>query len=183
MLVYIGFPYYYYMKTRLRNSIIFTFSFILFAFTSSEKRIKEKDVPQAVKDYLTKNYKEFKKPKYYIEIIDDTTYYEVVLKSKQEKLDLLFTKDGVFFELEKAEKFENLPLLVRENITKHLSTVFSSYKILEVEYLNPHLVVEHELQVRGILKGQEKYYEFVFDIDGKVIRSEEVVLVPISSMF
>ena len=172
------------MKTSFRNSItIITLVLFLMAFTSSEKRIKEKDVPKIIRDYFGQNYKEFKKPKYYLVVINDTTYYEVVLKSKKEKLELRFSQDGNFFELEKAEKFENLPQVVQDNIISHLKTKFTSYKILEVEYLNPHLVTEYEVQIKGTINGQEKYYEFVFDAEGKAIRFEEVILVPIPSMF
>jgi hypothetical protein len=151
------------------------------SFAQSDKDVKTKDVPSAVKEYLIKNYPDARNINYYKETENDTVFYEAVFKSKTDKYNLLFLPDGGLYEIEIERKFEELPQNVRENINKNLSTRFSKFKIHMVQQVNPHKNLRYELTLHGKKGTHSGYFEIFYDSNGNFISEEEETLKSIPS--
>jgi hypothetical protein len=168
-----------------KNKLIFlTFLFFLHAslsFAQSDKNVKVKDVPAAVKDYLKTNYPEAHSVKYYKEIEGDTTFYQISFHNKTDQYNLLLFPDGRIYETEIVMELDELPSSVRENIVKDLKTRYSKHTIRLVEQLNPGGVMKYEIKVHARKNKKHGYFEVFFDSNGNFMEEEEEILESIPS--
>jgi len=160
---------------------------LLFLYTTSvsyaEKKIKKEQVPTRIITYLEKEYADAKKIEFYIESSQDTTYYEVELVHHQENISLIFLKDGTMYEIEKEIAFDKLPYETQETIEHYLSSTYKSYKITTVQFVNPHLKTEYELNIKAKVGAVHKFYEMYFNEKGELLLSKEVFMKPIPTLF
>ncbi|HSZ71961.1 MAG TPA: hypothetical protein VK750_04750 [Cytophagaceae bacterium] len=152
-------------------------------FSFGEKKIKKEHVPEKIRLYLQREYKDAKKIKYYIESDEDTTFYEVELIQNKEKISLSFLKDGTLYEIEKKIQFKDLPLPTQSNIETYLSKSYSKYNITDVQFVNPHLKTEYELNVKTKSESGTKFYEMFFNAEGQLLHAEEKTINPIPTLF
>lgn len=171
------------MKAFSAVLICVTLLFLTASLGYGEKRIKKAKVPEHIRSYIDREYKGAKGIRYYIEVKKDTTYYEVELKYKKEKLSLLFQQDGKLYELEKEVKFKALPAQTQKNILTYLDATYSHYKISEVQFVNPHLQTEYELSIKAKDQSGSNFYDMHFSEFGKLLYTDEIIIKPIPSLF
>jgi hypothetical protein len=168
-----------------KNKLIFlTFLFFLIAglcFAQSDKDVKVKAVPEAVKDYLKKKYPEAHSIKYYKKIEGDTTFYEINFHNKNDQYNLLLFPDGRIYETEIVMELDELPSSVRENIIKDLETRYSKHTIRFVEQINPGGNSKFEIKVRAKKGNRHGFFEVFYDNNGIFIEEEEEILESIPS--
>ena len=168
----------------MKTLISLLFSVVpLVAFSQNDKHISEDKVPLIIRSYIKSQYPAFKKIKYYTETVNDTMQFLAELERKEENISLQFYEDGKLYEIEKEVAFEDLPSETRKKITEELKSRFLKYKIKKVQFVNPHLVTEYELNIRGTNTKGSGYFELYFDKDGKFLKSEETMLQSIPSQF
>ncbi|HXA00634.1 MAG TPA: PepSY-like domain-containing protein [Cytophagaceae bacterium] len=168
-----------------KNKLIFlAFLFLLQAGLSSaqsDKNVKVKDVPAAVKDYLQKNYPEAHSVKYYKEIEGDTTFYEITFRNKTDQYNLLLFPDGRIYETEIVMRLDQLPASTKDNIVKDLTARYSKYTIRLVEQLNPKGTMKYEIKVHAKKGKRHGYFEVFYDSNGNFTEEEEEILKSIPS--
>lgn len=160
--------------------IVFNLMLLIFiiqsAFAQSDKDVDEKDVPSAMREYLTKNYKDAEDIEYYQTIENDSTFFETEFKSKGNEYNLRFFPDGSLYEIEMNIDFEDLPSTVKDNINKDLSCRFSKFKIKESQEVNPNKELKYEISIRGKKRRHSGYFELFYDRNGNFISEKEKVL-------
>jgi hypothetical protein len=168
-----------------KNKFIFlTFLYLLHTsliFAQSDKNVKVKDVPVAVKDYLQKNYPEAHSVKYYKETEGDTTFYEINFYYKNDQYNLLLFPDGRIYETEIVMRMDQLPSGVKDTIVKDLNTRYSKYTIRSVEQLNPAGIMKYEIKVHAKKGKHSGYFEVFYDSKGNFSEEEEEILQSIPS--
>jgi len=148
-----------------------------------EKKIKKDKVPVAIKTYMEKEYRGAQRIKYYIESDRDSTFYEVEFVYNKEKISLIFLSDGTLYEMEKRIQLDDLPVAVQEKIESYLTQTYRKYKITDVQFVNPHLKTEYELNVKARTDSGPKFYELYFNEKGELITSKELMVKPIQTLF
>jgi hypothetical protein len=164
--------------------IFLTFFYLLFAglsFAQSDKGVKLKDVPAPVKEYLQKNYPEADSVKYYKEIENDTTFFEISFRYKNDQYNLLLFPDGRIYETEIVIRMDQLPAGVNEAIVKDLGTRYSKHTIRLVEQLNPGGDMKYEVKVHAKKGKHYGYFEVFYDSKGNFTEEEEEILKSIPS--
>ncbi len=164
-------------------------SALLFVWTSSmaiaqhEKRVKSEEVPSRVLDYVHSHYPDIGKTRYFKEENKDSLLYIVHVKTKHEKFVLEFFENGELFEIEREEKFENLPKETQQNITKELTSRYTRFKLLKVEFVNPHMKTEYEVTLKAKAGHTTQFLEIFFDKSGHILQVVELKLKPIPTLF
>lgn len=149
----------------------------------AEKKIKKADVPPKIISAIYKDYPGARRVSYYMDTQNDTLIYEVELTYNKEKLTLIFFSDGSLYELEKKVKFKSLPTETQKNIFFYLNKNYSRYKISEVQFVNPHLKIEYELNVKAKDETGFKFYDMYFNENGILLHRDEIIVKPIQTLF
>ncbi|MDB5273568.1 MAG: hypothetical protein JWO58_1935 [Chitinophagaceae bacterium] len=148
-----------------------------------EKKIRKDRVPTTVKAYIEKEFQGAQRIKYYIESDQDSIIYEAEFVYKKERISLLFLSDGTLYEMEKRIALEDLPAATQEKIESYLKRTYRKYKINEIQFVNPHLKTEYELNVKAKTDSGTSFYEINFNEKGELITSKELIVKPIQTLF
>jgi len=98
-----------------------------------EKRIEKKEFPEGslrAAEPITQNARSIK---YYLEVTNNDTSYEIKLKYSNAKLSIEFNSDSSLQDIEELVSFEELPTQTQNAITNHLDTAFARYKIVRMQ--------------------------------------------------
>lgn len=167
------------MKILILFLILFSTNFI--AFSQSDKNIKCKDVPTAVKEFIKKNYPEAEKINYYTEKQGDSSYYEATFKHRDDRYTLMISKEGKLYETEVIMSYEELPALIKDKITSDLKTRFSRFTIKKVEQINPDHKLKYKVTIRGKEGHHKGYFDAYYDGQGNFIEVKQETLKSIPS--
>jgi len=161
--------------------LLFAFFFSFNAFSQSDKNIRNKNVPALVKQLIQKTYPNAHNINYYIEKQNDSTFYEAVFKYQKDNYTLLISSTGKLYKTEIIILYDQLPLPVKDTISKDLTTRFEKYIITKVEQVNPHHELNYELTIIGKMGHKEGYFEVYYNRQGSFISVEEETLKSIPS--
>lgn len=126
------------------------------------QKLKDSEVPTAVKQAFAKNFPSAKEVKWSKE---DGTEFEAEFKSGATEKSANFDQSGKWVVTETEIKKSDLPQAVQAAVTKE----FAGYKMDEIEKVEkPDNVVLYEME----LEKNKVTYEVQFDANGKVIKKE-----------
>ncbi len=145
-----------------------------------EKNMRTKDVPAIIQNYISSNYPSATKLKFYVEKGEDLILIESEFSFKGEKYSLAF-KNDTLIEIEIFRNFVAIPSNVQATITVSLDSLFSAYKIIECQEVNPQTNLRYEILVKGTSEKSTNYFELFFDSQGSLLRKVEVEVEPIPS--
>jgi hypothetical protein len=169
------------------SKILFLFTLLLLIFKleihSQETVLNAKKVPTIIKDYIRINYPEAEHIKYYREHKHDTIFIECEFKLKTDKYFLLFLQNGDLFETEEFISFKEIEIKIASLIKNVLAQQFKKYRIGECFVVNPQTYALYEIEVEGTIGKKRGTYEVYFDKAGNLIKIEEVIIKPISTIF
>ncbi len=158
-----------------------------------EKRISASEIPAPVTQLLQPLLLSSKNIKYYKEFSRNDTTYEVKLKHNINQLSIEFNNDGTFQDIEKKVKFSDLKTDVKEKIEATFGTKFIKYRVtrcqiqytktdksqkpIELYLKNEHKKMNVLYEIEAKVKkndGQIQRMEFLFDKNGKIIKSRRI---------
>lgn len=157
------------MKTPARIPIgAALLSLLLFANArgqDSEKPVKMKDLPKPVQMTVKEQSKGATVRGMSKETEDGNTYYEVELKVKGHKKDVLIDTTGKVVETEEEVAVASIPAVVKAEIDRHVG----AGRIVMVESISKNnVVVAYEAHI----KTGKKYTEVKVGSDGQLISTE-----------
>jgi hypothetical protein len=132
-----------------------------------EKRVKMKDLPEAVQKTVREQGKDAKVRGLSVEVENGKTCYEAELKVKGHGKDILIDENGVVLEVEEKVEFSALPAAVKEQIKKSAG----KGKIRRVEAITKG---SEPTVYEALVKTGDKKSEIQVAADGKLISNEIV---------
>ena len=151
----------------------------LININAQEKTLHEHNVSDKIKNYISANFSGVKHLKYYSEKDSGKTFIEAEFNFSKVEYALKFENDSLI-ETEISIEYSAIPSDKKTKITKQLDSLFSHYKILECQEVNPSSNPLYEINIKT---KTGKYYECYFDKQGALLRKDETILKPISTQF
>lgn len=130
--------------------------------TACTQKLKETEVPEAVKTSFVKNFPNVKSIKWFKE---NESEFEAEFKNGSQEQSVNFDATGKWLVTETEIKKSDLPMTIQATIKKE----FSGFKIEEAEKVETEKGVSYEVELE---KG-ERAYEIQFGQDGKVLKKEQ----------
>tara|TARA_R110002124_G_scaffold286142_6_gene466123 strand:+ start:6911 stop:7486 length:576 start_codon:yes stop_codon:yes gene_type:complete len=182
---------------------------ILFCFLShltyaqvkieKESRVVSNDVPEIAIKWLEDVFDHKKKLKWYFEISADSHSYEAKFIRKGKKFSVEFSEEGIIEDIEIFEHWRKLPQHVKDNISDYLEGKYIKSRIEKIQvqytgtkedfqnwvktnYLN-QIVIKYELEFYGETSNSKKIWEGLFDNNGQIQMSREIILTPSNNLF
>jgi Putative beta-lactamase-inhibitor-like, PepSY-like len=143
------------------KTVMLMIAAILTTGSAMSQKIKEAEVPSAVKSAFAKKYPGAKVEEWEKENTD----YEAEFDLKKVESSAVFSADGAFKELEQEIKIAELPKTVTDYCTKN----YAAYKLSEASKITDasgKVMYEAELK-----KGKEQF-DLIFDDKGGFIKKE-----------
>jgi hypothetical protein len=151
------------------------------AMAQTDKNVKVKKVPSQVKAFVTNHFPDAKKIRFYIELENDSIFYQANFISKKDAYSILMYPDGREYEREIVIKFGEMPPQVQEKIREDLKKRYDSYAVRLVEQVDPHGVLKYEIKVRARKNGHHGFFEVFYDSHGTFLEVDEETLKSIPS--
>jgi uncharacterized membrane protein YkoI len=161
-----------YMIRRAKLAVIVPLGFALLLGYSTnlqaqtEKKMSVKDLPAAVKNSFEKSYPNAKIKGVSKEEENGKTYYEVESVDGKMNRDLLYTPEGVAYEIEETIAAKALP----QTVTDALKKEFTKYTVSKAEKTTKGTSIQYDVAV----KSGKKTYEVSIDPAGKVLSKKEM---------
>jgi len=146
---------------------------------AQEVRMRESDVSQAIRTYVSVHCSDAKRLRYYKESENGQQYVEVEFVEDHREHYLKFSGDALF-ETEVEIAFDDIPLASKQRIEQKLLELFTTYKVLECQQVNAESNPQIEIEIKG---AKDHYYELMFDNAGQLMKQTEINVKPISSQF
>lgn len=144
-----------------------------------EKGISKKSVSMTVQNFIQTNYPTAKRLKYYKEQENDKTYIECEFKLDKVEYSLKFLADSLV-ETEISIEFSDISTNQQQSIKASLNSLFSKYKILESQEVNPKTNPIYEINIKT---KSGNYFELFYDKSGQLVKKTEIFIKPIPSQF
>jgi len=146
----------------MKRIMLFSVACLVAGFAGAQK-LKESEVPTAVKQTFAKNFPKAKEVKWSKE---GTSEFEAEFENAEMEQSANFDQTGKWLETETEIKKSELPKAVEAAITKE----FAGYTLHEPEKVeSPGKPLLYEME----LKKDKVTYEVQFSADGKVVKKEE----------
>ena len=146
----------------MKNIMLFSVACLIAGFAEGQK-LKDSDVPEAVKATFAKNFPKAKEVKWSKE---GTSEFEAEFEIAEVEQSANFDKTGKWLETETEIKKSELPQAVQATIAKE----FAGFTVDETEKVeSPGKALLYEIE----LKKDKVRYEVQFSADGKVVKKEE----------
>lgn len=144
------------------KNLIITTAAILTVSTACAQKVKEADVPAAVKTTFQNTYKGAKAEKWEKEKDGN---YEAEFDWNKAEASASFSADGKFLQYEQEMKTAGLPKTVSDYVTKN----YAGYKITEAAKITDASgAISYEAEVK---KGKEEM-DLIFDSNGNFLKKE-----------
>jgi hypothetical protein len=161
-----------------------TTSLTLFLLTTltvfgQEKSIIKKNVSMTVQNFIQTSYPTAKRLKYYKEQENGNTFIECEFKLDKVEYSLKFLSDSLV-ETEISIEFSNIATNQQQIIKASLDSLFTKYKVLECQEVNPKTNPLYEI---NIMTKSGNYFELFYDKMGQLVKKTEVFIKPIPSQF
>ena len=150
---------------------------------SQEKRLVSKYVSNEIKNYISANYPTIKKVKFYQEKQNDSLFIEAEFDYGKDEISLKFFNNELI-EKETELELDEIPQQVGKNINNYLATEYTKYKITEcnlVEIAKKKNL--YEIYIKGTKNNKSNYYEIYFDELGNRLKTVEVEVKPIQTLY
>ena len=144
-----------------------------------EKRVSKKNISLTVQNYIQTNYPKAKQLKYYEEQVNGNTFIECEFKYNKVEYSLKFLAESLV-ETEISIEFNDIQTTELKKIKASLDSLFSKYKVLDCQEVNPKTNPFYEINVKTKLGN---YYELFYDKSGILVSKTEVFIKPIHSQF
>ena len=146
----------------MKKIMLFSVACLVAGFAEAQK-LKDSEVPEAVKQAFAKNFPKAKEVKWSKE---GTSEFEAEFEIAEVEQSANFDKTGKWLETETEIKKSELPQAVQASIAKD----FAGFKLDEPEKVeSPGNALLYEME----LKKDKVTYEVQFSADGKVVKKEE----------
>jgi hypothetical protein len=133
---------------------------VFFFSVSYPQNLKIKDVPRIVRDKFSSSYSKATNLKW----TKEKSGYETSFKNENVDMSVNFDEKGNVVETETGIKLSELPIEVRESVSKD----YSKYKITEAAKIETKGIITYEAEVK---RGKE-IIDLIFDEHG-VLKSKE----------
>ncbi len=156
----------------LATGALLALGFLAAAGRADEEKVPLDKLPRAVLDAVKARFPDAKLVEADKETEDGKTTYEVVIKNKDQKIDVQLSPDGEIIALEKTIDVKDLPRAVA--------------KALEDKYPGAtYKTVEEIIKVKGkeekldcyevsLVTAEKKKYEVQISSEGKITKTEEI---------
>ena len=144
------------------KNLMIIMAILVTGFVQAQK-LKESEVPKAVKDSFAKRFPNMKGVEWSKE---SDTEFEVEFKNAGKEQSANFDQAGKWLVTESEIKKVDLPQVVQASIAKE----FAGYKVEEAEKVE---TANEGTQYEVVLEKGELNYEVLFSADGKVLKKEE----------
>lgn len=157
-----------------------------------EERVKERNVPVNLIDWVDHHYPKAGKRKWYLEKNQTSENFEVKLEYQEKEHSVEFDNSGALKDIEIELSEKELEDSVVENIHKSIDSIYSTYKIRRIqlqvsgtdqaisEFLNNNIVdglsIHYEIEYLGKFDVESTIYEGLFDSEGKIISTKKVII-------
>jgi hypothetical protein len=164
---------------------MYKISILIFLFLSffkvlgQEKSISKKKVSKTIQNFITSNYPNAEHVKYFEEKENEQTFIESEFRSGHKIYSLKFLEDKLV-ETEIEVEFTDLPSASQATIKANLDSLFSTYKILKCEEVNPNTDPLYEVNIKT---KDRNYYELYYSKSGQLIKKNQVIIKPIPTQF
>jgi len=157
-----------------------------------ETRIKQKDVPEEALRFV-EALDLPKRIKWYKEIGTGTISFEAKTRYNGKRMSIEFSKDGLFEDLEVEIKPIDIPQNTYPNISAHLDSVYSDYKLVktQIQYSGDQklilqniqklkstagIFVKYEIVLSTKVDGSFVMFEYLFDDRGYFVKKSQIIL-------
>ena len=132
-----------------------------------------------VQNLILTNYPTANRPKYYEEQENGITFIECEFKFDKVEYSLKFLSDSLV-ETEISIEFSDIPSNQQQSIKANLDTLFTKYKVLVCQEVNPKTNPLYEINIKT---KSGNYFELFYDKSGKLVKKMELFIKPIPSLF
>lgn len=156
-----------------------------------EERIKPQEVPKKAPDWISQNFSDIKRIKWFKQIEDNYQSYEAKFKSNGLRFSVEFENTAVLKNVEIETEFDKILSPAKEMLTKKLEEKFIKFKFkkIQFEYLPANLAFQnfsekiktplpvpdfYEIELVGKTPEETKLYEARFDALGKLVQMREI---------
>jgi len=146
----------------IMKKVLIAIALLVTGFAQAQK-LKESEVPKAVKDSFAKRFPNLKGVEWSKE---SETEFEAEFKNAGKEQSANFDQAGKWLVTETEIKKADLPQAVQASIAKE----FAGYKVEEVEKVE---TANDGIQYEVALEKGESNYEVLLSADGKVLKKEE----------
>ena len=147
--------------------VAFIFALLACEKEEQEKKVSEKEVPQAVINAFNNSYPGAVIKEYSEETEDGQKYYEISCEFEGRKIDAVYHTDGSVSAIEEVIPVETLPEVVQQAIAKEVP----QFSIKLAEKIEEGGETHYEVQILNT--QDQKKYELEFTDTGKLIEKEE----------
>ena len=157
------------MKIFLWQMVLCLTLVSVMAAAQDDKKISRKDIPSAVMKAVQQRFPADTVFSQQTTTVNDKNYFALDIRSEKHKAKLLVTPDGFIFQVREPVVFLTLPDRARTMIDLEHPRI----KLTGLEMVTQDSVVTYNLQF--VERGNEDTTEFIFDVGGKVLKSQEGV--------
>jgi hypothetical protein len=145
-----------------------------------EKRVPEQEFPAVAIEWLGGHFDGRKCKRYYLESDGDTTNFEAKFKWQGECYSVEFFKNGSLKDIEKQVDFKTIPATAQAKINERFRQDFKKSKVKKVQEqtLPGQAGHRYEIEVKGKNSDGTAYFEYLFEEDGKLLKSRKILLPP-----
>ncbi|WP_345230828.1 hypothetical protein [Olivibacter ginsenosidimutans] len=157
-----------------------------------ETRIKSAKVAEKARTYVESLFPDSKKIKWYLEENLEGVTIEAKLKENRSIYSIEFDTLGTLHDIERTQKFDQLPMEVQGNVTAYLKKRYKSFKIKKIQIQwtgDPDVLhalirkgdtdntftTNYEIVYTGREDKDTASYESLFDRHGKHIETKEII--------
>lgn len=139
------------------KNLIMVAAGLLFSFAVSAQKMKEKELPSAVKESFKKNYPNAKEVKWEKE----GSNFEAEFEIGETESSVVYDANGILVESEVEIKIEELPAAVKDYVSKN----YKAMKIKEAAKITAAAgAITYEVEIKG--------KDLIFDSKGNFIKEE-----------
>jgi hypothetical protein len=159
-----------------------------------EIRISEKNVPKKASEWLKDAFEDIRTAKWYFETTPEMNSYEAKFKWRNYNYSVKFDTLGLIVDIEKKIDLSEIPKSTRSVILSYFEDHFHSYKILKIQeqatgdeddledFIDENeeegITIRYEIEFHGVTPDENKLWEALFSIEGKLIMLREIDLPP-----
>jgi hypothetical protein len=159
-----------------------------------EARIPEKDVPKKARVWLKDTFEDIKTAKWYFETTPETNSYEAKFNWRSYNYSVKFDTLGLIVDIEKEIELFEIPESARSVILSYFKDHFHSHKFLKIQeqgtgdeddledFIDENeeegITIRYEIEFHGVTAEENKLWEALFSIEGKLIMLREIHLPP-----
>lgn len=158
-----------------------------------ERRIKKKDVPTEVKDWLKDAYEKQRKVKWFYQTDGEKKVYEAKLMQNGKKHSIEIHPNGIVENIEVEIDFDEIQIQVKQTMQAYFEKNYTKYKIkkIQIQYtgnnddledlidedeFDESIEVNYEVEFYGKNETENELWESLFDAEGNLVLRRKIQL-------